>query len=264
MIDNWSAQVIKDAGQDQAAKSYKLLKTILNRAVRYRWIPFNPCQIEGGSQEHPAERPIPEDDDIVQDLADAMSHIDHGDRYQAMVLVNGFGAALRTEELVGIRRRHVKKHNRSVKIMGTKNDEADRTIYLTDRAWAALMEHMDRYTGPDPDDWVFTSPRGGVVHPQRFSEIWVKAKQKVGVDPDLGLYDLRHYSGTVMAQEGVTTKETMAHMHPRLSLRLPHRQPRMCSLRGPGQFSVQVSMWSQTSPVTAGPTPKPSLGLTVA
>jgi integrase len=32
------------------------------------------------------------------------------------------------------------------------------------------------------------------------------------VDPDLRLYDLRHYSGTVMAHEGVTSKEIMAHM----------------------------------------------------
>jgi integrase len=216
VVDDWYAKVITDAGADQAAKSYKLLKTILNRAVRYRWIPFNPCQIEGGGQEHPAERPIPEDDDVVQALADAMDQIDHGSRYKAMVLVNGFGAALRTEELVGLRRRDMKIHNFSVKIRGTKNEEADRTIYLPDRGWEALMEHMATYmpTGPDalPDDLVFTSPRGGVLHPQRFSAVWQQAKAKVGVDPDLRLYDLRHYAGTVMAQEGVTTKEIMAHM----------------------------------------------------
>ena len=33
-----------------------------------------------------------------------------------------------------------------------------------------------------------------------------------GVDPKLRLYDLRHYSGTIMAQEGFTTKEIMVHM----------------------------------------------------
>ncbi len=230
VVDDWYAKVRKDAGADQAAKSYKLLKTMLNRAVRYRWIPFNPCQIEGGSQEHAAERPIPDDDDVVQALADAMSHLGHGDRYKAMVLVNGFGAAARTEELVGIRRRDVNKHNHSVKIMGTKNEEAVRTIYLPDRAWVALMEHMATYmpTGNQarPDDLVFAAPRGGHLAPQRFSEVWVKAKEKVGVDPDLHLYDLRHYALTAMARMASP---------PRRSWPTPGTRPmsRRCATRRP-------------------------------
>jgi hypothetical protein len=43
-------------------------------------------------------------------------------------LVNGFRAALRTEELIGIQRRDVKHHNYPVRIRGTKNEEADRII----------------------------------------------------------------------------------------------------------------------------------------
>jgi site-specific recombinase XerC len=169
VVNEWHTAVIEDAGPDQAAKSYRLLKSILNRAGGTRDIAFNPCQIKGAGKENAPKRPIPEDDDVVQELADAMSQIDHGDRYKAMVLVNGFGAACRTEELVGIQHKHVNLRRCSVKIVVAKNEEAYQTIYLPDRAMEALKEHMAAYMptgdGAKPDATLAGRGRLGLRRP---------------------------------------------------------------------------------------------------
>ena len=149
VVDDWYAKVRKDAGADQAAKSYKLLKTMLNRAVRYRWIPFNPCQIEGGSQEHAAERPIPDDDDVVQALADAMSHLGHGDRYKAMVLVNGFGAAARTEGIG----RHPSSGCQQAQPLGQDHGDQERGSSANDLPTGSGLGRVDGTHGHLHADW---------------------------------------------------------------------------------------------------------------
>jgi hypothetical protein len=82
VVEEWYSAVIAryKPGSTQAAKSYRLLKSILNRAVRAQEIEFNPCQIKGAGYERPKERPIPESDDEVQAIADAIRTLPHGDR----------------------------------------------------------------------------------------------------------------------------------------------------------------------------------------
>ncbi len=59
------------AGGDQAAKSYRLLRAILNTAVDDELIARNPCRIRGGA-EHADDRPMI-DAELVFSLADAIT-----------------------------------------------------------------------------------------------------------------------------------------------------------------------------------------------
>ena len=58
VVEEWYAAVIAATppGSTQAAKSYRLLKTMLNRAVRTDEISFNPCKKKGAGYER-AEEP---------------------------------------------------------------------------------------------------------------------------------------------------------------------------------------------------------------
>ena len=94
----WHSHLIASAGQDQAAKSYRLLRTILNTAVSDRLLTQNPCTVPGAGAENTPERPLL-DTATVLDLADAIEP-----RLRALVLLAGFGA-LRPGELLGLERR---------------------------------------------------------------------------------------------------------------------------------------------------------------
>jgi integrase len=67
----WHSDLIQSAGQDQAAKSYRLLRAILNTAVSDRLLTQNPCTVPGAGTENTPERPLL-DSATVLDLADAI------------------------------------------------------------------------------------------------------------------------------------------------------------------------------------------------
>ena len=97
VVRDWYANVTLTAGRDQAAKSYRLLRAILNTAVDDELIVRNPCRIRGGGSERADERPMIEAA-LVFKLADSISA-----RLRALVLLAGF-VGLRTGESLGLRR----------------------------------------------------------------------------------------------------------------------------------------------------------------
>lgn len=57
-IERWFAKFGKTTTPGQRAKSYRVLKTILNHAVVHDRILRNPCMIKGGGKEVTEERPV--------------------------------------------------------------------------------------------------------------------------------------------------------------------------------------------------------------
>ena len=56
VVRDWYSKVTVNAGRDQAAKSYRLLRAILNTAVDDELISRDPCRIRSGGAEHADER----------------------------------------------------------------------------------------------------------------------------------------------------------------------------------------------------------------
>ena len=102
--------LLVSAGRDQAAKSYRLLRAILNTAVDDELIVRNPCRIRGGGSERADERPMI-DSALVFMLADSISA-----RLRALVIVAGF-VGLRTGELLGLRRCDVDLDNARLTVL---------------------------------------------------------------------------------------------------------------------------------------------------
>jgi integrase len=229
-IRTWLAEVIDRSGNDQAAKSYRLLRAVLNTAVADELLVRNPCQIRGAGQWDAPERPfVPTE--IVLKLADAITELDPtGDktgsaRLRAYVLLCGF-VALRPEELLALRRDDIDLLHRQVtvdeaapevagtRILGTPKSEAGkRRVAIPEPIMGDIEAHLDRFVAPEPDAWVFTGPRARRPLRDNYVSVhWRKAVAAVpGAPPGLRVYDLRHHAATLTAQmPGLTLKELMA------------------------------------------------------
>lgn len=213
----WHGSVADRVSPLQAAKAYRLMRAILNTAVRDGLLATNPCNIEGGGVERSPERPLI-DTEAVFELADAIDP-----RYRALILLIAFGPGARKGEFRAYRRRHIDLLHARIRTevqeqdtgeglvaSAPKNDSARWTTlpaFLLDE----LARHLDTYAQPGPDGYVFTGPKGGPIAPVHWYKNFRLAREAVGL-PDLHPHDLRHAAGTFFAQQGATTREIMARL----------------------------------------------------
>jgi hypothetical protein len=80
LVRSWHANVAAKHSPGQAAKSYRLLRTVLGEAASDGVIPFNPCAIKGAGTEPASERPKPNlemIETVVAQLNNRYSHRNH-------------------------------------------------------------------------------------------------------------------------------------------------------------------------------------------
>lgn len=233
VVRDWYSKVSVTAGRDQAAKSYRLLRAILNTAVDDELITRNPCRIRGGGTEHADERPMI-DAEFVFRLADAITP-----RLRALVIVAGF-VGLRTGELLGLRRCDVDLANGRLTVLvqaqqivgqgrivtGPKSEAGQRTVSLPKIVVEALEKHLASYGQPGDGGVLFTGPRGEPITRAVLSKEWRAARTAANAPEGLRIHDLRHHAATLTARmPGITTKELMArigHASPRAALIYQH------------------------------------------
>jgi integrase len=216
-VRSWYAQVADGTSPLQAAKAYRLLRAILNTAVRDGALAVNPCNIEGAGVERSAERPLA-DVATVFDLADAIDP-----RYRALILLIAFGPGSRRGELRAYRRRNVDLLHGRIRtetqehdvpggvITSAPKNDSSRWTALPPFVTEALSEHLDRYAQPGADGHLFTGPMGGPISSVHWYKSFDLARRAIGM-PELHPHDLRHAAGTLYAQQGATTREIMARL----------------------------------------------------
>ncbi len=227
----WHAEVSLDS-RDQAAKSYRVLRAIMNTAVIDGLITRNPCTIRGAGIEHAPERPMLATTTVLE-LAGAIEP-----RLRSLVLLGGFGG-LRTGELLGLQRRDIDPLHGSVAVVrqsheitgqgriftAPKSDAGYRTVALPSLVLADLEQHLSDYVEVRPDAPLFTRPSGLPLRRADLSQAWRDACDAVGVN-GVRPHDLRHHAATVIARNpNVTWRELMAaigHSSPVAALRYQH------------------------------------------
>jgi len=220
----WRAQRLR-AGPEQerpfgpvtVAKAYRLLRAILNTPVRDRRIRENPCQIRGADRESSPERPVLSVAEVYR-LADAIEP-----RYRALILLATFGN-LRWGELAGLRRRNLDLNNRIVRVVETvyeldrlvkgmpKSEASTRKITLPELIMPELRRHLETFTPPGPDAFVFVHAKGGQLRRSNFSKPWARALGKASLPSGVHVHDLRHTGNTLTAEAGASLAELMSRM----------------------------------------------------
>jgi integrase len=219
-VRSWHARLRSPTGpgQSTAAKAYRLLRAMLRTAVADEIIVRNPCQVERAGVERAPERPVATVAE-VDTLADAIAP-----RWRALVLLAAW-CGLRRGELLALTRPNIDLDRGTVRVEravqqmadgslifgAPKTDAGRRTVAIPPHLIIELATHLDRYTGTEPDDLVFTGEKGGTVRPHVLQKAWVQAKTTTGLD-QFHLHDLRHAGNTWAAATGASTKELMARM----------------------------------------------------
>jgi integrase len=198
-----------------AAKAYRLLSAILRTAVVDGLLAISPCKIDGAGVERPAERPVATVHEVLALEAALPEHL-------SLIVVLATWCQLRRAELLGLRRRDVDvgksmirieqsrtvtMHGQSL-VKGPKTDAGRRTIAVPTPLLPKIQDHLERFTGPEPDDLVFVGRSGRPLTPNVLQAVWQRARTKVGRS-DLRLHDLRHTGLTFAAAAGATTVELM-------------------------------------------------------
>lgn len=222
-VERWFHGLGKTTTLNQRAKSYRLLRGILNHAVKNQRIIRNPCLIDGGGKESSPERPVAT---IPQVFALAAAF---PDRLAAIVPVAAF-ASLRVGEAAGLLRRdvdplaskvHIRQQvqrlaDKSLVVLPPKTDSR-RTVTMPPQAMALLVDHLEAYTEIDPDAYVFTRPHGTPVDHLYVGRFWRQARAAVArEDPtfpaDLHFHDLRGTGATLATAQGASLVEVMARL----------------------------------------------------
>ena len=164
MIRTWHAGLLSGPrpGATTAAKSYRLLRTILATAVDDDVLEKNPCRIRGAGVEHSKERPIATIEQVYA-LADAIDPM-----YRVLVLTATF-TSLRLGELRALTRKHLNLLHATVHVAGQLQELKDGSLVLAPPKTAAgvrtvsipaalipeLEEQLAYWAGPGLDGFVF-------------------------------------------------------------------------------------------------------------
>lgn len=199
-------------GIDQVAKAYTFLRAVLNVALEDGIIKENPCRIKGAGASHYDER-LTASPEQVAALADEVPA-----RYKAAVLLALFTSARRSE-LFGLQRRHINALQNTIMIEHQLSDySSDEKMFAPTKTprktpivpipkvlMDVIQNHLDQFTGSDPDALVFTTRNGYPLYKGRMSW-WVTAKRRLNLD-HLHFHDLRHTGQTMAMENGATAQD---------------------------------------------------------
>ena len=220
-VREWRAGLLEaGVSATMVAKSYRLLRAILNTAVTEdELIIVNPCRIKGAGEERATERPVLTLDQLYA-LVDLMP-----DRWKAFLLLKTF-ASLRWGEITALTRNDLDLERRTVRIrrqllrvpgglqLGPPKSRAGiRTVSFPAGILPELQRHLDTYSLDGPDGLVFVNEHGQPWHRGNFNPAvgWRQAREQIGV-PNLHLHDLRHTGNTLAAQSGASLRDLMTRM----------------------------------------------------
>lgn len=233
-IDDWHENLLPDA-PTRRAHAYTLLHGIMKSAAtsRRRLIDSNPCQVQHATKVDRAGITVPATAAELEAIAAAMP-----ERFRLAVLIAGW-AGLRFGELTELRRRDldvtgkrpVLRVSRAVVwlkgktiVQTPKSAAGTRILNLPASMRADIAEHLDKFTGPEPDALLFPALSGGHLNSSSLMKPYRKARAAAG-RPDLRWHDLRHTHGTLAARAGANLAENMArqgHSTVAASLRYQH------------------------------------------
>jgi len=229
-VRGWWAE-LSERHPTTAAKAYRLLNSIYRTAIDDGIVGRNPCQVKGGGNENPPERPVATVAQVAA-LADAMP-----ERLRCIVLLaawcglrSGELSALRRKDLdvlggfVNVRESMEQLHDGTINFKAPKTKAGRRRTAIPGNITEDLAGHLAAHVESSPEALVFTGKLGGPLRHHVLHGYWDTARRAAGV-PELHFHDLRHTANTWAAATGASTRELMARMgqsSPRAALMYQH------------------------------------------
>lgn len=167
----WRAERLKATGATTVAKSYRLLKAILQTAVDDDLLRTNPCRIKGAGKEQADERPTATVEQVFE--AELRRHSVDLDECSLRI-------TQASPELTNGRR-----------VTGDPKTRAGkRTVYLPDFMLPEPRRHLRWFAEKEPDGLLFVGEKGAPFRRSAFGRKWRKARKTVGMPENFRFYDL--------------------------------------------------------------------------
>lgn len=224
MVDEWFARVSKDGKLTTASKSYKLLSTVMDRAVKDKLRVDNPCDIKG-AQSLVTGKPVtfPTTAELER-LIDAITP-----RYKLLLLLAGV-AGLRFGEVSELRvpdlekisvdgvNSYVVNVNRAVTysrgefVVGDpKSAAGKRPVHVSSGLTHQLDNLLQERLADGTNALLFPAASGGHLRNDVLATALKRAKAKADLaDSGFTPHSLRHYGGTQFSGAGATLADVQA------------------------------------------------------
>jgi integrase len=219
-------------GPNSVAKTYKVMRAVMESALDAGLIVRNPCRVKGAATER-----LPEMRCATVDAVNAIASAVEP-RWKALVLLAAY-SGLRWGELAGLRRRNLDPLHKTVRVAEQctevnghfvsgppKTTAGTRTVALPHFICEVMVEHLARWSEPGVDGLVFVMPEGTPLRRENFRKrVWLPACRAAGVE-GVRFHDLRHTNATLAAASGAPLKAVMhrlGHASATATLRYQHR-----------------------------------------
>lgn len=209
----------KTLSSSTVQRYHALISKILNDAVHWQVIPYNPCtRIAAPKSSAPKIEYL--DDDQAKDLMKLLRTLpSHYRRAYALELLTG----LRRGELLGLEWKDINLEEKTMQICRssqylpgrgiytdtTKNKSSRRIVMISDQivrllqeqySWQQMEKKRLKAAWID-NDRVITMPDGSPMHPDHFSATFKNIIKQSGL-PDIHLHSLRHTYATLLIAKG--------------------------------------------------------------
>lgn len=199
---------------------HRLISNILNDAVGWQYIPYNPCsRISAPKADTPDIEYL--DDDQAKHLAELISH--EPGYYQRPILILLL-TGLRRSELLGLEWQDIDWSNKTLRVVRTsqclpqqgvftdftKNETSKRLVIISDQVVKVLQEQylwQQQQRKQFGSEWIdsqrlVTAPNGAPIHPDRLTHWFSKFIKRTDL-PQIHLHSLRHTYATLCIAKGV-------------------------------------------------------------
>lgn len=219
-------------GANSVAKTYKVVRAVMESALDAGLILRNPCRVKGAGTERLPEMRCA----TVEEVAAIAQVVEP--RWHALILLAAY-SGLRWGELAGLRRRYLDPLHKTVRVVEQctevnghfvwgppKTSAGTRTVVLPPFICDVMVEHLAQWSEPDVEGLVFVMPEGTPLRRENFRKrVWLPACRSVGIE-GVRFHDLRHTNATLAAASGAPLRAVMhrlGHASAAAALRYQHR-----------------------------------------
>lgn len=214
-VEKWWIEKTKTRKITTAAKAYKVLHSVLNRALLDGLIDTNPCRIRGAHTANTGkELYVPTVDEVGILISNMMP------KFQAAVVLAGYGG-LRYGEWSALTRKDIEivsdgtskflrihvtkaisKIDRDLVPGTTKSASGVREIDLSSLLTPIISKHLLEHTEPGSDGLLFPGTNGGYLRHDVFIKQFNKAARISNI-PQITPHALRHFGATQKVNLGM-------------------------------------------------------------
>ena len=215
LVNDWWGEMLTSGKKTTSSKAYKLLSSVMKRAVREGKIRNSPCSILGAHNAVTGKHVRAATREEVIAISEAINP-----RFKEFVVVKAF-AGLRFGEITELRRKDFTRFTvnevsyyeisvqRAVTLVGgkflvgpPKSAASIRNVAVKSDLTEIIDSYLDSMESTDPEQLVFPSANGTWLRHDVFAKAWNSAIARKGLESDISPHSLRHHAGSHFSRAG--------------------------------------------------------------